>query len=231
MKRAQYVAWRAESFTVDQAEELPMYNILGSIALAYLADNLRFLTFFGEPSAMAPFAWRIGMHHLTLIYAEFGADKANEFGPILLGGNPAKTMWDGEEKIALGLYAALTPEELKDITARNKGVTSGSGAAMGKASVRIGDLNEKARKLAGQLLQKRLDVFSIDRRQILEDLLKRDGGVENLRLAIWGSITKLHLDGGSYHWRIGNESIVCDWQTAGKNHIHMTLRGRFKSPT
>ena len=35
-------------------------------------DNLRFLTFFGEPSATTPFAWRIGMHHLTLIFDHDG---------------------------------------------------------------------------------------------------------------------------------------------------------------
>jgi len=62
-------------------------------------DGSCFLTFFGEPSAKTPFAWRIGMHHLTLIFAEFGGEKSNEFGPILLGGNPVKTMWDEEEKL------------------------------------------------------------------------------------------------------------------------------------
>ncbi|MSQ96885.1 MAG: DUF3500 domain-containing protein [Gemmataceae bacterium] len=188
----------------------------------------RYLTFFGEPTAKGPFAWRVGMHHLTLVYADFGQDKANEFGPILLGGNPAKTMWEAEEKIALALYAALTPEEVKSLAEKTKGASSGSGASLGKAGVRIGDLNEKARKLAGSLLQKRLDVFSADRRKIMEGLIERDGGVDNLRVAVWGAITKSHLEGGNYHWRIGSDTIVCDWQTAGKNHIHMTLRGRAK---
>ena len=99
---------------------------------------------------------------------------------------------------------------------------------MGKAGVRIGDLNEKSRKLAASLFSKRLDVFSADRRKVVDDIVKRDGGVENLRIAIWGAATKSHLEGGSYHWRIGSDAIVCDWQTAGKNHIHMTLRGRLK---
>jgi len=59
-------------------------------------------------------------------------------------------------------------------------------------------------------------------------IVKRDGGVENLRIAVWGEITKSHLEGGNPHWRIGSDAIVCDWQTAGKNHLHMTLRGRLK---
>jgi hypothetical protein len=191
-------------------------------------ENQRFLTFFGEPSAKTPFAWRIGMHHLTLIYAEFGGDKSNEFGPILLGGNPAKTLWDAEEKLALELYAALSAEETKNLAAATKGASSGSGGAIGQAGVKIKDLNDKARKLAGELLQKRLDVFSTDRRKVIDDIIQRDGGVDNLRLAVWGAITKPHKDGGNYHWRIGGDSVVCDWQTVGKNHIHMTLRGRVK---
>jgi hypothetical protein len=191
-------------------------------------EGSRYLTFFGEPSEKKPFAWRIGMHHLTLLFAEFGGDKTNEFGPILLGGNPAKTLWEAEEKIAIELYASLTPEELKKIQESTKGTSSGSGSAMGKAGVRISDLNDKSRKLAASLFAKRLDVFSADRRKVVDEIVKRDGGVENLRVAIWGEITKSHLDGGKGNWRIGSDAIVCDWQTAGKNHLHMTLRGRLK---
>jgi hypothetical protein len=99
---------------------------------------------------------------------------------------------------------------------------------MGKAGVRISDLNDQARKLAADLFAKRLDVFSADRRKVVDDIVKRDGGVENLRIAVWGEFTKSHLDGGNNHWRIGSDAIVCDWQTAGKNHLHMTLRGRLK---
>jgi hypothetical protein len=60
----------------------------------------------------------------------------------------------------------------------------------------------------------------------LEKLIEQTGGVENLRIAVWNEITKSHKDGGNYHWRIGSDAVVCDWQTVGNNHIHMTLRGR-----
>src|SRR5262245_64252004 len=78
-------------------------------------DNRRYINFFGEPGTDKPFAWRIAQHHLTLIYAEFGKDKANEFGPILLGGNPVNKLWDDEEKIILELYAALSADEAKAV--------------------------------------------------------------------------------------------------------------------
>jgi hypothetical protein len=186
--------------------------------------NRRYLTFYAEPSADKPFAWRIAQHHLTLIYAEFGKDKANEFGPILLGGNPVNKMWDEEEKIVLDLYVALSPDEVKSIS-KGKG-SSTSGSPIGDSGIRIGDLGEKAKGLAHKLLEKRLAVFSKDRRKVLEGIIKGDGGVDKMRLAIWGEATKSHHDGGKYHWRIGSASVVCDWQTQGANHIHMTVRGR-----
>jgi hypothetical protein len=192
-------------------------------------EALRFLTYFGEPSAKKPFAWRVGMHHLTLVFAEFGSERPNEFGPTLLGGNPVKTRWDEEEKLALQLYAALSPEEVNAILTTSKASSPGSGSSLGKAGVRIGGLNDKARRLAGQLLNKRLDVLSADRRKVMEEIIQRDGGVAQLRLAIWGPITKSQSAGGSYHWRIGSDTVVCDWQTIGKNHVHMTLRARPKS--
>jgi hypothetical protein len=186
----------------------------------------RYLNFFGEPDPGQPFAWRMAQHHLTLIYAEFGTDKVNEFGPILLGGNPVKTLWDDEERIALDLYAALSPEEGRAI--KGKG-GAGSGAAIGDGGMRIGDLGEKARPLARRLLAQRLAVFAPDRRKVLEGLIERDGGVDNLRIAYWGDASKSQHQGGTYSWKIGSPAVLCDWQTVGKEHIHMTVRGRVKS--
>ncbi|OAI51337.1 hypothetical protein AYO44_00575 [Planctomycetaceae bacterium SCGC AG-212-F19] len=189
-------------------------------------DGQRYVTFFGTPTADGPFAWRFAQHHLTLVYAEFGKEKANEFGPILLGGNPAKSLWDEEEKLALELFAALSPEELKAIKAKGN---SASGAPIDASAIKISSLGEKPRALAKKLLEQRLAVFSVDRRKVIEDMIQKDGGPEALRIAVWGEATKSHRDGGNYHWKIGGINVVCDWQTVGKDHIHMTLRGRVKS--
>jgi hypothetical protein len=190
------------------------------------SENGRYVNFFGEPGEGKPFAWRIAGHHLTLLYVEFGKEKADEFGPILLGGNPVKNLWDDEEKAAMAFYAALAPDEVKAVQAKN--ANAGSGSPIGKAGVRIGDLGEKSAALARKLLEKRLDVLSADRRKKMEALIAQTGGVDNLRIAVWNEITKSHRDGGNYHWRIGSDAVVCDWQTVGNNHIHMTLRGRPK---
>jgi hypothetical protein len=191
-------------------------------------DDRKYLNFFGEPEEGKPFAWRIAAHHLTLLYAEFGKEKEKEFGPILLGGNPVKTLWDDEEKIVMELRGALSDEEAKAVVQAKGNV--GSGANLDKKTgMRIADLGEKPRKLARKLLEQRLAVFSADRRKKIEALIEADGGADNLRLALWGDATKSQRDGGSYSWKIGDEAILCDWQTVGANHIHMTVRARLKS--
>jgi hypothetical protein len=72
-------------------------------------------------------------------------------------------------------------------------------------------------------------VFSADRRKVLEMLIENDGGVEGLRIALWGDASKGQIDGGNYSWKIGGPTVLVDWQVAGKNHIHMTVRGRGKA--
>lgn len=186
----------------------------------------RYLTFYGTPSKDGKFAWRVATHHLTLVYAEFGQDKVNEFGPILLGGNPVKTLWDEEDKLVVALHAALSPEEAKAI--KGKG-GAGSGAAIDAKALKIGDLGEQPRVLARKLLAQRLTVFSADRRKMLEDLIARDGGVDSLRIAFWGDTSKPRGEGGNYSWKIGSAAILCDWQGLGKEHLHLTVRARPKS--
>jgi hypothetical protein len=189
-------------------------------------DSARYLTYFGKPEDGKPFAWRIGQHHLTLIYAEFGKDLTAEFGPILLGGNPVNKLWEDEEKLLLELRAALSEAELKQVTGKGN---NGSGQAIGRNGVKIKELSDKPKELAKKLFEQRLAVFSADRRKALEELIKKDGGVDELRIALWGDATKSHLDGGNYAWKFGSPSFVCDWQTVGKNHIHSTVRYKAKS--
>lgn len=188
-------------------------------------EGQRIVTFFGTPTADGAFGWRFAQHHLTLVHVDFAKDKPNEFGPILLGGNPVKTLWDEEEKIAMELYGALSPDDAKII--KGKG-NSASGSPVAADAPKISELSEKSRALAKKLLDQRLAVFSADRRRILDDLIQKEGGVDSLRISFWGDGSKSQRDGGNYHWRIGAGAVLADWQTVGKDHIHMTLRAREK---
>ncbi|MEY4392946.1 MAG: hypothetical protein RL595_195 [Planctomycetota bacterium] len=186
--------------------------------------NRRYINFFGEPQAGKPFAFRLAQHHLTLIHCEFNPDNMNEFGPVLLGGNPVNSLWDEEEAILLELAKKLDKEMLDKL----KG-PGGSGQAVGKSGVAIKDLPKPAAELAKKLLEKRLDVFSADRKKKLEKIIANQGGVNELKFILNGNATSGHLQGGNYSWKFGNEGILIDWQTAGKNHLHLTVKAKPKA--
>jgi hypothetical protein len=174
------------------------------------SENNRYLTFYGTPERGKPFAWRLALHHLTMVYVEFGADAVNEFGPILLGANPAGDIWDEEDRLFLQLYAALSAEEREKIPGKG---------------VKVSALGAKPRELAGKLLAKRLEVISPEYRKNFDTQLKRDGGADNLTLIVKAQDAgKSHHEGGKYYWRLAGEHVFCDWDVVGNEHLHMTLR-------
>ena len=195
-------------------------SVIGDITTEYGAERItkvanqeresgRYLTFYGTPEKGKPFAWRLALHHLTLVYVEFGADAPNEFGPILLGGNPVGDLWDEEDQLFLALYASLSKDELSKVS--DKGV-------------KVGELSAKPKELAEKLLNMRLEVFNPEYRKTFDTQLKGDGGPNNLSLTIQGNASKSHHEGGRYYWRLAGEHVLCDWNVQGKEHLHLTLR-------
>ena len=185
--------------------------------------NRRYINFFGAPEAGKSFAFRLAQHHLTLIHCEFSADDQGEFGPVLLGGNPVNNLWEEEESILLALAKTLDKETLTKLAG-----PGGSGQPIGKSGIALKDLPKPAVELAKNLLAKRLDVFSSDRRKKLEKIIDAQGGVELLKLVLSGNASQGHLQGGNYSWKFGSDSVLIDWQTSGKNHLHMTVRAKPK---
>jgi hypothetical protein len=97
--------------------------------------------------------------------------------------------------------------------------------AKGKG-IKVGTLNEKAKGLAHKLLAQRAEVLAPSYRKIFELQLKDDGGADNLNLTIRGDASKSHHKGGTYHWSLAGRRVLCDWQTVGGEHIHMTFHAR-----
>ncbi len=186
--------------------------------------NRRYINFFGAPGDGKSFAFRLAQHHLTLLHCEFSTDDKGEFGPVLLGGNPVNNLWEEEEAILLALAKTLDKETLAKLAG-----PGGSGQAIGKSGIAIKDLPKPASDLAAKLLAKRLDVFSADRRKKIDKIIASQGGVEQMKLVLSGNATQGHMQGGNYSWKFGSDSVLIDWQTAGKNHLHMTVRAKPKA--
>jgi hypothetical protein len=171
------------------------------------------VTFYGKPGDGERFAVRIDKNnHLTLVYTEFGREKGGDFGPIALGAKGAgeATIWVEEDKLALELAAALTPEDDQRI----------------KKGLPIGALSDKACLQARKLLEQRLAIFAPPGRKTLDDSIRHDGGVDKLNIYLAGDASKSIDAGGTYHWAISSPSFRCDWQFHGKHHPHMTLKAK-----
>jgi hypothetical protein len=206
---------------LDKKQQALLTQAIGAIATDYGVRRIakiesqdtprgRYLTFYGTPEKGKPFAWRLALHHLTVVYVEFGSDSPDEFGPILLGGNPVGDMWDEEDQLFLALYAALSKDELKKIPGKG---------------IQVGELSARPRELAKKLLAQRLKVFNPEYRKNFDAQLRRDGGVEKLYLTIDArDASKSHHQGGRYYWRFRGEHVFCDWQIQGNEHLHLTLR-------
>ena len=97
-----------------------------------------------------------------------------------------------------------------------------------KDGVRIGDLNEKAKPLAVKLFRQRFTSSPPSGSRWWTRSSRRMAAWKTWLIAFWGDASKSQHDGGNYHWKIGNATVLADWQIAGKEHIHMTVRAEQK---
>ena len=170
-----------------------------------------YLNFFGDPTKdKAEWAFRISEHHLTLVHVESDPDR---FGPILLGANPPE-LWREQEDAAIECFQKLSETERKRATSGRK-LTGG---------VSIGELSPESRAAAAAMVEARFKLFSEPQQKKLRTILASQGGVDKLRLAFFGEMTRRCSDGGRADWKIEGPGLLCDYESS-RGHIHMTLRG------
>jgi hypothetical protein len=184
--------------------------------------GLYYLCFFGEPGPGKRYAWRIAEHHLTLVHVEVDNDQPTSFGPILLGADPG-VLWDDEEDALIALYAALTPEEKQKVARRGRGISSelfkdGEGVA-------VRELSPAAREKLQAVLDGRLKFFAPAIQQRIRDIADKQGGLDAMRLAFWGTADKRCAQGGRWDFKLGGPTFLCDYENS-RGHIHMAMKGR-----
>lgn len=177
-----------------------------------------YLNYFGDPTKDKAWTFRVSEHHLTIVHVT--SDPAR-FGPILLGANPPE-IWKEQEEAAIACFAKLSEDEKKKVVIEGK---AASGRTLGDKGVPIESLSADAKAAAIAMIEARFKLFSDDQQKKLRAILQAQGGVEKLRLAFFGEMTKRCADGGRADWKIGSKDFLCDYASSG-GHIHMTLRGR-----
>jgi hypothetical protein len=172
------------------------------------------LTFFGEPKAGSPWAWRFEGHHFS-VTVPFGAEGETRLGPLLLGSNPP-VLFPEEHQAALAFHQSLSDEQKKSVELPVQGPMPG--AADG---VTIKELPEGQRKQAMALLETRLQVYDPETVASIRRYLRAAGGPDRLRVALYGEPTD---PSGKYYWKVFEPGFLC-YYDGRSGHIHSSTQG------
>jgi len=194
-----------------------------------------FVSFFGDPSSSAPWAWRFEGHHLSLNFCSIG-DDAESVTPNFYGANPARVEGganDGlrvlgvEEDLGRALFnsfddkqravALLSGEPPKDVIlgpGRDSGFEKVEGLAVAQMTApQARALDELLAQFVGNLRASSADAQT---KRI------RDAGVERIHFAWIGSAKPSE----PHYYRIQGPHFAIEYENAqpGANHTHVVWR-------
>lgn len=177
-----------------------------------------YIACFGDPRTDKSFAFRLAEHHLTIVHFSISDGETKEFGPILLGSNPA-TLWEEDETALIKLWKLAKDSKLLEKDKRavaSKSMNKGDG-------VRYTALNNQAKAQLQKAWDSRLRIFTPAVQQSINTLHKNNGGWEAARLAFYNQAPiKRCIDGGRWDFNCQLGSLLWDYQGSG-GHIHMSL--------
>jgi hypothetical protein len=181
-----------------------------------------YFAFFGEPGAGKTYAWRIAEHHLTIVHMDVVNGEPYSFGPILLGADPP-VLWDEEEDKMISLYAALSADERAKI--EHAGKAPSAKPLADADGLPVSSLSETAQAKVKEVLDSRIRFFSPEIQARVQELLKKDGGLNSMRIAFWGTADKRAAQGGKWDFKLGSDVFLCDYENT-RGHIHLSMKGK-----
>ena len=176
------------------------------------------ITCYGDPRGQGNFAFRIAEHHLTVVHLEMAKGKTTEFGPILLGSDPA-IVWQADEKILIDAWKKIADEKV--LIKGKKGISS---KAMPKnEGVLFSSLNAAGQTAIKSVWQHRLRVFTKPIQDRINQLHTARGGWEKSRVAFYNQTPeKICVEGGRWDFKCGLPGMVWDLENS-RGHIHLSL--------
>lgn len=197
--------------------------------------ELYYLTFFGAPSAEAPWGWRFEGHHLSLNFSSIDGALFSTT-PAFLGTNPAEVragpstglrVLAAEETLARTLVQALDPAQRERAIISARAPSDIITGANRKASIaRFEGLPAGAMTEAQIAMLWRIVVEYAHnlRPEMAEAQLARirDAGIENLHFAWAGGIDP----GQPHYYRIHGPTVLFEYDNVqnGANHVHSVWR-------
>lgn len=176
------------------------------------------ITCFGDPRQQGDFAFRIAEHHLTVVHLEVAEGETKEFGPILLGANPA-TLWKNDELALLDVWKKIADRK---VLIADKGAIASRLMPMDEGAL-FSSLNADAQAALKSAWNQRLSIFTTPIQKRIKALHAERGGWEKSRVAYYNQTPeKRSIDGGRWDFKSGLPGMVWDYE-ASRGHIHMSL--------
>ncbi|WP_435894617.1 DUF3500 domain-containing protein [Oceaniferula spumae] len=176
------------------------------------------ITCYGDPRKKENFAFRIAEHHLTVVHLEVAEGETKEFGPILLGSDPA-LVWQEDEKRMIEAWKKIADKKL--LIKGKRGVSS---APMNETDgVAFTSINAAGQQALKEVWNHRLRIFTQPIQDRINRLHKARGGWEKSRVAFYNQEPeKLCIDGGRWDFKCGLPGMVWDLENS-RGHIHLSL--------
>jgi hypothetical protein len=197
-------------------------------------DNY-FVTFFGEPSASEPWAWRYEGHHVSLNFTYHG-DKLVASTPQFFGSNPAEVrdgdhkgmrMLAREEDLGIAFLASLTDEQRaiaivgerapSDIFTREDPVAAKQTAN----GIRFTQLTDSQKKALLNLIRANAEAQDAGEVKRRMEVIEK-AGHDEIAFAWMGAPDR----SGGHYYRIQGPTFLVEFDnTEGRaNHIHVVWR-------
>ena len=181
---------------------------------------------FGDPSGKDPFSWVFAGHHLTLRCDGNSQPNTAFGGPMYYGhaanGHSDTNVYNYQTKQVMSAFDMLNAEQRKlAVVVGNPG--DGAGALkpqlVEKTAVGVGyaQLEESQQKLVTGVMRTLIDPFRKEDGDEVMQLIKKNGGMEQVRLAFYKEDAEKGNDRWDY-WRLEGPGFV--WNYRVLPHVH-----------
>ncbi len=189
---------------------------------------------FGDPSGKEPFSWVFAGHHLTLRCDGNSQPNAAFGGPMYYGhsanGHSETNVYNYQTKHVMGVFDMLTEPQRKQAVVVG---SPGDGAAALRprlvekppGGVSYAELDAAQRELVAGVMRTLLSPFRKEDGDEVMQLLKRNGGLEQLRLAFYKDDAEKG-NGRWDAWRLEGPGFIWNYRVLPHVHCFVNVVGQ-----
>ena len=189
---------------------------------------------FGDPSGKDPFSWVFAGHHLTLRCDGNSQPNTAFGGPMYYGhsanGHSDTNVYNYQTKQVMSVFDMLNAEQRKlavVVGSPGDGVEALKPRLVEKPPVGVGyaQLEESQQKLVTGVMRTLIDPFRKEDGDEVMQLIKKNGGMEQVRLAFYKEDAEKGNDRWDY-WRLEGPGFVWNYRVLPHVHCFVNVVGQ-----